>query len=65
MTRFRIRMDGKTVAGTEGPNAEAQILHYAAQYRQDGDVTIQHNAQGHWKRWALLCQWPLPKGGDA
>ena len=65
MTSFRIRMDGKTVAGTEGPNAEAQILHYAAQYRQDGDVTIQHNALGHWKRWELLCQWPLPKGGDA
>ena len=26
---------------------------------RDGDLTIQHNAEGHWKRYAALCQWPL------
>ena len=61
MTRFRIRQDGLTVAGAEGPNAEAAILHYASQYREDGELTIQHNANGHWKRWALFCQWPVPE----
>ena len=60
--RFRIRQGGMTVASAEGPNAEASIWQYAYQYRADGELTIQHNAEGHWKRFALLCQWPL-KGG--
>lgn len=65
-TSFRIRQDNMVVAKCEGPTAEAEILNYAAQYRQDGEITIQHNAGGHWKRYALLCQWPLPeKGGEA
>lgn len=60
--RFRIRMNGQTVASAEGRDveAEAEIMHYAHQYRRDGEVTIQHNAEGHWKRFALLCQWPFP-----
>lgn len=60
--RFRIRQNGQTVASAEGNDieAEAEIMHYARQYRQDGEVTIQHNAEGHWKRYALLCQWPVP-----
>lgn len=60
--RFRIRMSGQTVASAEGRDveAEAAIMHYARQYRRDGEVTIQHNAEGHWKRFALLCQWPSP-----
>lgn len=59
---FRIRQNGQTVARTEGAvlEAEAEIWHYARQYRQDGEITIQHNAEGYWKRYALLCQWPLP-----
>lgn len=59
--RFRLRQSNQTVAGAEGPaiEAEAEIMHYARQYRQDGEVTIQHNAEGHWKRFALLCQWPI------
>jgi hypothetical protein len=61
MTRFRIRQDGVTVAAAEGPNAESMILFYADQYREDGEITIQHNAEGHWKRWALFCQWPIPE----
>ncbi|QXI63402.1 hypothetical protein CP157_01120 [Paracoccus marcusii] len=60
--RFRIRLAGQgIVAGTEGPNAESAIWSYAMQYRADGEVTIQHNAEGHWKRHALLAQWPNPK----
>lgn len=60
---FRIRQNNQTVVKVEGraPESEAEIMHRAAQYRRDGEVTIQHNAEGHWKRWALLCQWPLPK----
>lgn len=60
---FRIRQDGKTVAKAEGRfvEAEAEIMHYARLYRQDGEVTIQHNAEGYWKRYALLCQWPIPE----
>ena len=63
---FRIRQDGQTVARVEGspPEAEQEIMHYARQYRQDGEITIQHNAEGHWKRFALLCQWPLPEKTD-
>ena len=57
-TAFRLRQDGITVAKVEGPNAEREIWHYAFQYRADGEVTIQHNAEGHWKRLALLAQWP-------
>lgn len=59
---FRIRQGGQTVARVDGADpisAEAEIMHYARQYRQDGEVTIQHNAEGHWKRFALLCQWPI------
>lgn len=58
MTRFRIRQNNMTVAAADN---EAAIMHYAEQYRQDGEVTIQHNSAGHWKRWALLCQWPMPE----
>lgn len=60
---FRIRQNGQTVARVEGDpqDAEAEIMHYAHQYRQDGEITIQHNAEGYWKRFALLCQWPLPR----
>lgn len=61
---FRIRQGNMTVAKAEGPSAEREIWHYAQQYRQDGEITIQHNAEGHWKRYALLCQWPLPVSED-
>ena len=57
---FRIRQDNMTVAKVTGlpQEAEAEIMHYAMQYREEGELTIQHNAAGHWKRFALLCQWP-------
>lgn len=58
---FRIRQGGLTVARCDGPHAEDEIWVYAAQYREEGEVTIQHNAEGHWKRYALLCQWPPRK----
>ncbi len=61
VSEFRIRQDNMTVAQVDGPTieAEAEIMHYAAQYRRDGDVTIQHKEAGYWKRYALLCQWPV------
>lgn len=63
MTAFRLRVNNQTVARTESSfdeQARREIHAYAEQYRADGEVTIQHNAEGHWKRYALLCQWPLP-----
>lgn len=57
---FRVRQSGQTVACVEGDDhisAEAEIMHYARLYREEGDVAVQHNAAGHWKRFALLCQW--------
>ena len=54
---FRIRQNGITVAKASGPNAEGIIWNYAFQYREDGELTIHHNAEGHWKRFALLCKW--------
>jgi len=61
-TAFRIRQGNMTVAKCEGEYAEAEIWNYAYQYRQDSEITIQHNAEGHWKRYALLCQWPIVGG---
>ena len=58
---FRIRQNGTVVAKVTGDTALAEILHYADQYRQDGEVTIQHNAAGYWKSYAALCQWPPAK----
>jgi len=60
--RYRIRQNGQTVAAVDGEgfDAEVAIMGYARQYRQDGEITIQHNAEGYWKRYALLCQWPIP-----
>ncbi len=55
---FRIRQGGMTVVKCEGFNAETEIWRYATQYREDGELTIQHNADGYWKRYALLCMWP-------
>lgn len=60
---FRIRQNGQTVAKVTGPQSvevEAEIMHYARQYRTDGELTIEHNAAGHWRRFAYLCQWPIP-----
>lgn len=61
MVALRIKQNGEVVVRVEGnsPETEASILHYAMQYRQDGDVTIEHNAKGYWKRWAFMCQWPI------
>lgn len=59
--RFRIRQNNKTINAFNGEEAESIVMHYAEKYRRDGEVTIQHNAEGHWKRYALLCQWPTPE----
>lgn len=58
---FRIKQNGLIVARVEGLpiEAEAEIMHYAIQYREEGELTIQHNAEGHWKRFMLVCQWPV------
>lgn len=58
---FRIKQNNQVVVRVEGYpiEAEAEIMHYALQYREEGELTIQHNAEGHWKRFMLICQWPV------
>lgn len=65
MPHFRIRQSGQTVATASGRHARSEIMHYADQYRQDGELTIQvqHRSPSgggkwNWKRWALLAKWP-------
>jgi hypothetical protein len=48
---YRLIQDGQPVAWGEGPNADAEIYHYAAVYVQDGPVTIQKKVNGRWKEW--------------
>lgn len=55
--RFRVRQGGITVAGAD---SEQAAMNYAEGYREYGPVTVQHNAEGHWKLYAMLCQWPVP-----
>lgn len=65
MPHFRIRQNNITVAEAHGANAEREIMHYAMQYRQDGELTIQvqhasptRPSKWNWKRWALMAKWP-------
>lgn len=66
MAEFRIRQGGITVASVSGPDevsAEGEILHYAMQYRHDGELTIERKVLGstgspYWKRHMLMSIWP-------
>lgn len=58
--RFRVRQGAVTVAGAD---SEHEAMRYAEGYREYGGVTVQHNAEGHWKLYAMLCQWPVPASG--
>lgn len=55
-TRFRIRQNDMTVCQAD---EQKEILHYADQYRRDGEITIQYHTGTHWKRFATFCQWPV------
>lgn len=48
--RFRLKQGGISVAWSEGPNALAEILHYARVYSQDGPVMIEHHHKGRWEK---------------
>lgn len=67
---FRLKAGGKvqekvTRRGLQSvDDAESEIMALARAYRRHGEVTVEHNAAGHWKRFALLCQWPLPNSED-
>lgn len=71
MAEFRIRQNGMTVAAScaKGDN-EAEILHYAMQYRKDGSCTVERkhvtpgSPKGYWKRHILFEQWPLAESND-
>ena len=62
--KFRIRHKGMTIAAASGTHAEAEIMHYARQYRVDHEITIQvaHELPSgkSWKRHMLLAQFPQP-----
>ena len=47
--RFRLIQDGIPVAWSEGPNAFADIKHYALVYSQDGPVRVEQRVGGRWK----------------
>lgn len=62
--QFRLKQGSQVVAQTEGPEdrAYAEIMHYAALYRADGEVTIQVKhmlpSGPSWRRFALLAKFP-------
>lgn len=65
MANFRIKQGNMTVASANGVNAESEIMHYAYQLREDGDLTIQvqhksptNPGKWNWKRFMLMAQWP-------
>ena len=70
MPSYRIKQSNLTVAAVEGddPEAEASIMHYARQLREDGELTIQikHMLPGgpSWKRHILMAQYPQPTIND-
>jgi hypothetical protein len=39
------------VAWAEGLEADAEIIHYAYLYAEDGPVIIQKKVNGHWEDW--------------
>lgn len=49
--RFRLRQNGMVVAWTDGPNALAEINHYALVYSQDAPVMIERHSSGKWRKW--------------
>jgi hypothetical protein len=49
--RYRLKQDGIPVAWAEGPNALAEIQHYAMVYRQDAPVLIEKHRNGKWRKW--------------
>lgn len=49
--RFRLKQDGIPVAWAEGTNALNEIQHYAAVYRRDGPVLIEHYERRKWRKW--------------
>jgi len=61
MVEYRIRQDGVTVAQVSGSDlsAESQIMHYAQQYKQDGEVIIEVRhmlpSGPAWKRHMLIA----------
>lgn len=48
---FRIKQDGMIVASTSGPanSAEAEIMHYAMLYADEGDLAVEVKDNGRWK----------------
>lgn len=54
MSEFRLKVDGMVVAGAAGPTAEAQIMHYALVYSQDGPVTVQELSNGRWRNFLKM-----------
>lgn len=56
---FRVRLSGIPTVKFDGANAEQKAWEHALNMRKRGEVTIQHNAEGHWKRFALLCEWSV------
>lgn len=48
--RYRLIQDNIVVASTEGLRAEAEIIHYARVYGQDGPVRVEQFIKRRWRR---------------
>ena len=71
MPRFRIIQNRMTVAATEGLDAEAAIMFYAMQYREEGPATVEVRHKSptrpgkfNWKRFAHFEKWPDPNAEE-
>lgn len=55
---FRIKQDGQIVATVYGPAsyAETEVMHYASQYIDDGDLTIEQKRAGRWRTFLKMRQ---------
>lgn len=53
---FQIKLGGMVVAGASGTTARSQAMHYAQQYAQDGNVTVQIKHAGRWRNFLKISK---------
>lgn len=59
--RLRVRVGGKSMASVDARGlveAEAEAFHYAMQYREEGEVTVQRWFGTFWRRHVLFAAFP-------
>lgn len=58
MGEYRIKQDKQIVATVFGPaqSAEGEVLHYARQYLEGGDLAIEQKVNGRWRTYLKMKQ---------